>query len=311
VAAVIWLPNLLWESLHGWPTIEMDRNLRAEHSGLGFAFTFPLIQLLLPNPFLAPVWIAGLVAMWREARFRPYRAFALAYPVLFVLLIVLIPDRPYYMAPLYVILLAAGAVVIEGVVVGERRLLSERAPRRRLLWRSRNAAVVWSLVALVLLLPIALPVLSPAALGKVPLQNVNYNLGETVGWPQFVSAVAQVYRSIPPTDRAPAVVFTSNYGEAGAIDRYGPALGLPPAFSGHNSFWWWGPPRPPGGKSVTIVVGSYPRSYLLQLFTNVRLASTFRNPWGVDDDEQGQLIWICSGQLASWSSLWPSLRHYD
>src|SRR6266536_1842920 len=275
LAVALWLPNLVWETVHGWPTLEMDRNLRAEHSGLGFVFTFPILQLLLPNPFLAPVWIAGLWGLWRDELFRPYRAFAAAYAVLFLLLLVLVPDRPYYLAPLYVVLTAAGAVVVEGVVEGRRRLFSARPPGRRLLWRSRGVAVAWTLVALLVLLPIALPVLPPAALANVPLQNVNYNLGETVGWPQFVARVAAVYRSIPPAQRRTAVTFTSNYGEAGAIDRYGPAFGLPGAFSGHNSYWWWGPPRPEGGRSVTVVVGGYPRSYLLRFYSNVRLAATF------------------------------------
>ena len=311
LAVALWLPNLVWEAVHAWPTLEMDRNLRAEHSGLGFVFTFPFLQLLLPNPFLAPVWIAGLWGLWRDEAFRAYRAFAVAYAVLFVLLLVVIPDRPYYLAPLYVVPTAAGAVIIEGVVEGRRRLFSARAPGRRLLWRSRALAVAWTLVALVVLLPIALPVLPPAALAKVPLQNMNYNLGETVGWPQFAAAVASVYRSIPTAERSTAVIFTSNYGEAGAVDRYGPDLDLPGAFSGHNSYWWWGPPRPEGGRSTTVVVGGYPRSYLLRFFSNVRLAATFRNPWDLEDDEEGQLIWVCSGQREPWSSLWPSLRHYD
>jgi 4-amino-4-deoxy-L-arabinose transferase-like glycosyltransferase len=310
VAVALWLPNLLWEAAERWPTLEMDRNLRAEHSGLGFVFTFPVVQVLLPNPFLAPVWIAGLWGLWREQRFRDYRAFAIAYAVLFVLLLVIIPDRPYYLAPLYLVLTAAGAVIVAGVVEGRRRLFSARAPGRRLLLRSRGAAVVWTLLALLFLLPIALPVLTPATLAKVPLQNVNYNLGETVGWPEFVAAVADVYRSIPPADRPAEVIFTSNYGEAGAIERYGRSFGLPGAFSGHNSFWWWGPPRPPGGRSVTVVVGDYPLAYLLRFFGSVRLAAIFRNPWGLEDDEEGQLIWICSGQREPWSSLWPSLRHY-
>jgi hypothetical protein len=234
-----------------------------------------------------------------------------AYGALFVLLIVVIPDRPYYFAPLYVVLLSAGAGVVEGVVAGRRRLRSDRPPGRRVVWRSPAAAVVWSLIALIVLLPIVLPVLPPATLAKVHLQNVNYNLGETVGWPEFVDAVAPVYRSIPAPVRARTVIFTSNYGEAGAIDRYGPARGLPAAFSGHNSFWWWGPPRSPQRDSITIVVGGYPRSYLAGFFDDVRLASMFHNPWGLDDDEEGQLIWICSGLRMPWSSVWAALRHYD
>src|SRR4029078_11547118 len=92
-----------------------------------------------------------------------------------------------------------------------------------------------------------------SALATVPLQNVNYNLGEVVGWPEFVRTISDVARSLPPSERRNVVLFTGNYGEAGAIDRFGPALGLPQAYSGHNNYWWWRPPRQTGG--VTVAVG--------------------------------------------------------
>lgn len=111
-----------------------------------------------------------------------------------------------------------------------RRLLRGGPPSRRVLWRSPRAAGVYAVIAGTVVSPLALPVLPPSALASVPLQKVNYNLGETIGWPQL------------------------NYGEAGALDRYGRACGLPAAFSGHNSYWRW---RPPGSsQSVTIAIGS-------------------------------------------------------
>src|SRR5205085_3228413 len=75
LAVVIWLPNILWEVHHGWPSIEMSRNLRREHSGAGYTATYPLIQILLAGWYVLPVWLAGLIALWRERRFRPYRSF--------------------------------------------------------------------------------------------------------------------------------------------------------------------------------------------------------------------------------------------
>src|SRR5262249_41496312 len=101
---------------------------------------------------------------------------------------------------------------------------------------------------------------------------------------------------------------TANYGEAGAIDRYGPTDGLPGAYSGHNSYWWWGPPiASPTG--VTIAVG-YDRIGLTQLFRRVTLAATIRNAQGVANDEEGQSVWICHGLRAPWAAVWPELKSY-
>ena len=308
IALLIWSPNLVWQASHGWPTVDMSRNLQQEHSGLGYVPSFVAIQLLLPGWWTLPVWLAGLWALWRERRFASFRAFAVAYVVLFALLLVFIPDRPYYLAPLYVVLLAAGAIVTEGVVDGARRFFSERPPRRRVVWRSRRFAFGWVLLWGVLGLPVTLPILSPAALANVPLQQLNYNLGETIGWPSLVATVAGVYGSIPPSDRASVAIVTANYGEAGAIDRYGPALGLPAAFSGHNSFWSWGPPGPSTG--IAIVVGYDLPDQLRRYFGSVTMAARIHNAWGVQNDEEGEPIWLCREQKAAWPAIWPDFKHY-
>jgi hypothetical protein len=159
----------------------------------------------------------------------------------------------------------------------------------------------------IVFLPIAIPVLPASALATVPLQNINYNLGEVVGWPRFAETVAGVVRSLPISERSNVVIFTSNYGEAGAIDRFGPALGLPGAFSGHNNYWFWGPPTQQGG--TTIAIG-FDRTYLFTLFRNVTLGATVYDGVGVENDEQGASIWVCSGRRASWPALWPGLRQY-
>ncbi len=308
IALALWSPVILWQAQHGWPTLEMSANLRREHSGFGDSLKYPFVQVLLPGFWALPVWLAGLWALWRERRFRAYRPFAIAYVVLFVVLLVFIGDRPYYLGPLYVVLLAAGAIVTEEVVAGRRRFFSERPPRRRLIWRSPRAALVFVIVCAVLTLPLSLPVLSPRLLAAVPLQNVNYNLGEEVGWPELVRTVAGVYDSLPPSERHTTVIVTSNYGEAGAIDRYGPALGLPGAFSGHNSFWWWGPPAPSTGTAIIVGFGSVP--YLMRYFDSVQRVATIHNTHGVQNDEEGAPVWLCRDQKKSWPQIWVQFRSY-
>ncbi len=307
IALVIWSPNLAWEVANGWPTVEMSRNLHAEHSGLAYTLKYVPLQLLILGFATAPVWLAGAWALWREERFHTYRVFAVAFAIVFVIVGLLMADRPYYLGGFFFVLLAAGSIVTEGVVDGRRRFFSRAAPGRRVVWRSRRAAVTFVVVVGIIGVPLSLPILPASTLATVPLQNVNYNLGEMVGWPHMVGQIGAVYRSLRVAERGHAAILTSNYGEAGAVDRYGPAIGLPEAFSGHNSFWSWG--RPLDTTTTAVVVG-YDESYLRRFFSSVRLAGHLENGLDVDDDEEGQPIVVCTGPRVPWSALWPELRHY-
>jgi hypothetical protein len=151
---------------------------------------------------------------------------------------------------------------------------------------------------------IALPVLAPGDLG--PVLAVNGDAGETIGWPRFARTVADVYRSLPHPRRA--VILTGNCGEAGAIDRYGPALGLPHAHSGHNAYGDWGPP--PDGGAPIIVVGLDP-DVLAARLRDCSAAARIDDRVGVDNEEQGEPVMVCRGPRRPWSRQWPLLRHLD
>ncbi|HEX3326159.1 MAG TPA: hypothetical protein VHV50_04110 [Actinomycetota bacterium] len=156
-------------------------------------------------------------------------------------------------------------------------------------------------------LPLALPILPARALATVPLQGVNYNLGETIGWPQLVATVAHIYRSLPPAERSSTTIVTGNYGEAGAFDRYGRSFGLPQVYSGHNNYWWWGPPKPATGTTIAVGLAS---PMLRHYFGSVALAQRFHNAQGVDNDEEGTYIWLCRDQKKPWPTIWGHFRHY-
>jgi hypothetical protein len=308
VAVLIWSPVLIWEARHGWPTLEMWGSLRREHSGAGASLTYPFIEIILPGVWALAVWAAGFWALLSEARWRAYRCLAIAFLVLLVLFWIFVGDRPYYVGPLFTVLLAAGSVVAAAVVEGARRFFSTKAPRRRLVWRSQRAALSFVIVFAAILLPLSLPVLPPRVLATVPLQKLNYNLGEEIGWPDFVDTVARAYFSLPPAERRTTVIVTGNYGEAGAIDRYGPALGLPQPYSGHNNYWWWGPPQPSLGTAV--FVGYWSKPYLETMFRSATLVAHIHNPYGVSNDEWGAEVWICRGQIRPWPALWPQFKDY-
>jgi len=204
------------------------------------------------------------------------------------------------------VLFAAGSTVVDEVVDGRRGFFRTRAGTRRL-WRSRRWAVGIALVSGVVFLPLALPVLPASAVGAAHLQKVNYNLGEEIGWPDFLREVAGVWHTLPPSARTHAVIVTDNYGEAGAIVQLGHAYGLPTAYSGHNSFWSWGPP--PGSANTVVAVG-LDRSQLTPFFGSVRLAGRIHNRARVDNDEAGAPIWIATQRRAPWTRIWRSLKHY-
>ena len=134
--------------------------------------------------------------------------------------------KPYYLAGLLPVLLGAGAVAVDRWIDGAR-------PRARK--AALGAAIAASAAVSAV---IALPVLPARDAG--PVIDVNEDVGETIGWPELAESVAEVDRRLGRPPRA--VILTRNYGEAGAIDRYGPALGLPRAYSGHNAYGVWGPP---------------------------------------------------------------------
>jgi hypothetical protein len=242
---------------------------------------------------LTPVWVAGLWWCLRHPEARRFRPAGIA-AVITLVLFFLAGGKPYYAGGIYTFLFAAGAIPTE------RRLA------RRTLRPARAAAALALTTAVGA--AIAVPLLPARALATVPLQKINYDLAETIAWPREVALVAREYHALPPGQRASTAILAGNYGEAGAIDRYGPGAGLPPAFSGANNFWYWGPP--PARDKSAIAVNIDP-ALLRRLFTSVRQVDVFRNGLGVSDDEQGAVIYRATGLRTSWAAAWPLLRDFS
>ena len=133
---------------------------------------------------------------------------------------------------------------------------------------------------------------------------MNYDAGEQIGWPQLADTLSATYTSLPAPERRHAIVLTGNYGEAGAVARYGPT-GIP-VFSGHNSLAQLGPP--PADTDTAVIIG-YPLSQLQRWFAQVRVATTFHNHDHVNNDEQGQRIYVCAGPSMPWPVLWVRMSH--
>ena len=293
IAVAFTVPDLVWQAQHQWATIAMTQALNQKNGGLGHIGTWVIGQLIMVTLALVWVWLAGLRFLWRSGR-PLWRALAWAYGLLFVLFAVTTGAQIYYLAGAYPYLLAAGFVAIDGWLAARHG-------------RVRNLMLATALTTAAAL-PIVLPVLPAADAGwtyKVVQEN-----GESVGWPQLVQAVHAVWVSLPPAQRAHAVIFTSNYGEAGAINELGRADGLPTAVSGHNSEWWWGP-GDPRATTVVAVGGAGYDGYLAQFFASVQPVATLSNPAGIHNQEWGGHIYLCTGPISPWAQLWPLLRHYD
>jgi hypothetical protein len=297
IAFAIWLPNLIWQADHSWPQIDMLRAIQGDSMDLGATLAWFPLQILITGPVVAIVWISGLLRLFRDDDVRSCRFVAIAYVVLAVVFAVTAGDKSYYAAGMYVPLIAAGAVPLERWLARHRRGVA--APL---------AALALGVTTLAFL-PVALPVLPASALADSPINDVNPEMGEQVGWPPLVEEVARAWDDIPAAERSSAIILTANYGEAGAIERFGPDAGLPGPFSGHNSYWWWGPP--PASTRTVVLVGWWSRGYASRFFGSVEHVGAIHNGAGVENEEQGAPILLATDPLRPLPAMWPALRHYD
>jgi hypothetical protein len=304
VALLLFAPHLAWQVAHGLPTREFMANAAADKNLALAPLAFLREQALQLGPGALPIWLAGLAALLLAPAARPVRA--LGWCWLAVLAVMLSTSaKPYYLAPAYTALLAAGAVALES--------------------RLRRPAVRALLLLLVLgpgllAAPLAKPLLREdayvryaAALGVAPGSDERHALGrlpqffaDMHGWPEFAAAIADVYHRLPERERAVACVVGGNYGEAGAIDLFGRPLGLPPAISTHNSYFLWGPR---GCTGEVVIVPTRDPQRLARLFARVERAATFDcvDCMPYEDDLP---IWLARDARAPLADVWPELKSY-
>ena len=306
VAGLLFLPHVVWQAANGWPTLEFMQNAIARKNVALSPAAFLGAQAI--NTFgTLPVWLAGLAFLLVARAARPFRPLGWAF--LAVLAVMLSTNaKPYYFVPAFVAPFAAGGVALE------------RAGKGRLGWAVRAAAVVFVIAGGIVAAPVAKAILPEnayvryaQAIGVAPPQEERQALGrlpqmfaDMHGWRELAEAVAGVYRQLPREEQARACVLAGNYGQAGAIDLFGPPLGLPKAISGHNSYFLWGP-RDCSGE-VMIVLGSS-REDLAMDYVSVQLGSTFtcKDCMPYENDKP---IWIARGLKVPMSVAWPGMKNY-
>jgi len=310
LALVVFLPNLIWQWAHGFPTIEDLQNVARTGKNVVLApVAFLAQQVLLLHPLLAPLWLAG-VAWLLFAQAGRYRLLGWTFLVFFATAFAL-KAKNYYLAPVYPMLLAAGAVGLESALrrwswAGERR-----APRAVILLVAGAGALTT---------PMAVPLLDPERflayerwLGlERPKTEVAHEgplpqmFGDQFGWPELVAEVARIYHALPAEERAKAAIFASNYGEAGAINLFGPRHGLPAAISSHQTHFFWGHR---GYTGEVAIVLQRRREDLEASCASVEEAGRHFHPWGMA--EENRPIYVCRGLNPPLPELWPRLKHWN
>jgi hypothetical protein len=306
IAALCFGPHVAWQWQNDWPTLEFMRNAAGQKMvRTGFA-AFWFQQLLVMSPATAPVWLTGLVALLAGRRTR---VVGIVFVAVAALLVASGSSRPNYLAVAYAPLFAAGGVAIERAAAARRRA-----------WIGPAAIAGIALVGAPAV-PMGLPVLPVdrhvaylGALGlRIPAQertresDLPQVFADMFGWEDMVRRVARVYHALPADQRAKCAIFATNYGEAGAIDFFGPRYGLPPAISPHNNYWLWGPRGATG--DVVIIVGGR-RDDAHGDFRSVVLADTTTCDHCMPF-ENGAPIFVCLGLNQPLASRWLQIRNYQ
>lgn len=287
VAFVLALPSVIWQATHGWPFVALLHAAGDKNTTIP-PLAFIANQILVFNPLLAPIWLTGLIAPLAIGYLRTVRFVPIAYAIVAVL-IYTSHGKDYYLAPAYPPLFALGAVALENLI----------APVVRTGYLT--AAIALS----ALIAPITLPILAPATLvayeqrlhlarqaqEKLDTAALPQMFADQLGWHDFVHEVATAYAALPANQRATAAILVDNYGEASALELYGPAYGLPPALSGHNQYALW------------ALRGQHPTAFLRvhrepnasrQFCKTLHVLGTTFSPYAMPY-ENGKAITLCTG----------------
>ncbi|MGD2088383.1 MAG: glycosyltransferase family 39 protein [Candidatus Aminicenantes bacterium] len=313
-AAVLFIPHIIWQIINGFPTLEFIRNATTEKMATVPFLQFISSQINMIHPVIFLLCLIGLLYFLLDKQGKQYRLFAWMYLVIFLLLMLSRTSRPGYFAPFYPILIAGGTVVFETFT-------------NAIKWRRWLRPIYLTLIIAVgiIVTPLTLPILPvetytgyAKVLGEEPSTAERKELGklgqfyaDMHGWEKLVKTIAGAYHTLSTGEKQKCTIFTNNYGEAGAIDFFGPRYSLPPAISGHNNYWLWGP----GNRDIEVVIhlgGQNGPSLerLKSLYKEVKHADTFTCDYCMPY-ENNMEIFLCKGPKVSIKEIWPRLKHYD
>ena len=308
IGFVLFAPYMVWQVRNGWPTLEFMHNAMHLKMQAKSPLRFLAEQVLIMHPLLVPFWLSGLAYYFFDERGRRFRLLGWIWISVLVLLMLSTSTRSNYMGPAYVVLLAAGGVAVE-----------QFAARRSWNWLPPALAGAF-VVGGAVVAPMAVDLLPPEqyviyqrALGlTAPADQVDaigvmpLHFALKFHAPAVITAVQEAYALLPLQERERVGILAISFGDAGAINFFGPRLGLPHAISAHNNCWLWGP----GGYSGDVMlVFAQPDSEVLKLFDEVELASRIECPYCLPA-LTSTAIYICRGPHRPLRELWPQLKNY-
>lgn len=305
-AFLIFLPNLLWNIHYHWPFLQLMHNIRAEGRDIRLSpFKYFSQQNILLNPVNGPLWIIGTLALLFWKPLRRYRMFGWCYLVCFAVF-ALLHGKNYYLMPVYPMLLAAGAVVVDRAINYVRQG-----------WLKPVIVIVFLAVG-AWFAPLVIPVLPiqqflvymdklPIKIPKMEHNQLRVALpqyyADQFGWKEMTADVAQIYNSLPPAERAKTAIIGNNYGESGAIDFFGAKYNLPKSIGVHQSYWLWGP-RNYTGESM-IVLGDN-RAALASKCASIQEFDFVYSPYAMEHAP----IFVCHGLKWNLQEIWPKLKKW-
>jgi hypothetical protein len=300
LALLIVMPNLIWQMQNDFISLDFMSSIHARDVRIGRAEGFLIEQLIFSaNVVTIPLWVAGIYFYFFAKTGRSYRAIGWMFAIPLVLLLIA-QGRSYYLAPAYPMLFAGGVVMVESWLAS----LSVR-------WSRLIKGMIWGLFVVggIVFAVVALPVAPVNSHMWDTASEINGELKEQIGWPELVEIVAGIYDALPDEDKLQTGILTGNYGEAGAINLYGPAYGLPEAISGVNSYWMRGYGDPP--PQILIVVGLDP-GIIYSQFESCQSAGRITNRYGVmnEETESHLQILLCGAARRPWPELWERLRSF-
>ena len=303
ITVAIFLPNIIWEIRRHFPTLEDLENVRREGKNVVLGpLAFVKEQVLDMHPVLLLVWLPGLVWLLRS---RQWRVLGLTFVVFFGVMEIS-HGKNYYLFPIYPILFAAGAVVIE-------RWLTNRAAWSRITF----AAVI--VLATLPTIPLFTWMLTPErllayqdAIGFKPAKaEVHHEsllmqpIADQFGWPEMAQEVGAIYNALPASEREVTGIFAGNYGEAGAINQFGPQYGLPRAWSRHQNHWYWGPP-PQAYRNLIVIQWSQE-----DVQDNCTSFQTFPHYNRFGMGEENTPIYLCRDAKFDIQKVWWHYHHWN
>jgi hypothetical protein len=314
VAVLLALPNIGWQIVSGWPSLEFYHNAQVLKNLPSPPLRSLAMQVVVMNPLALPVWLAGLGYLLWSRDARPLRFLGVMFVALLVIHVASQTSRPDRTSAAYPLLMAAGAVVIE-------RWISQLQRRASLLAKGVRISVPALIAAGNLAMaPVGLPLLPPpdlarfvAAIGldfaaeRGKTSSIPQLLADRTGWESFVDDVERVYQSLPAADRAKALIYAPSYGHAGSLELWGPARGLPAVIGAQNTYWHWSVGRT--NTDVLIAVDADP-DVLRQLFGEVWEAGRVRCEYCMSwrDDVP---IFVARRQKVPIETVWVHFRHYE